>query len=100
MVNVYSSYNNQAAGAYLERPSFGLYYAPVFYRTRCKQSNRNFLPCLSKKGGTIGVSVNYFGYSLYNEKKVGLSYALKLAKWMSIGVSVRLSQHQNQRLWF
>jgi len=87
MVNVYSSYNNQAAGAYLERPSFGLYYAPVFIGQGVSNLTGIFAMPV-KKGGTIGVSVNYFGYSLYNEKKVGLSYALKLAKWMSIGVQL------------
>ena len=87
MVNVYSAYNNQAASAYLERPSFGLYYAPVFIGQGVSNLTGIFAMPV-KKGGTIGVSVNYFGYSLYNEKKVGLSYAIKLAKWMSLGVQL------------
>jgi len=87
MVNVYSAYNNQAAGAYLERPSFGIYYAPVFIGQGVSNISGIFAMPV-KKGGTIGVSVNYFGYSLFNDKKVGLSYAIKLAKWMSLGVQL------------
>lgn len=85
MVNIYSAYNNQATGAYLERPSFGLYYAPVFIGQGVTNISGIFAMPV-KKGGTVGVSVNYFGYSLFNEKKLGLSYAIKLAKWMSMGV--------------
>lgn len=87
MVNVYSAYNNQAAGAYLERPSFGIYYAPVFIGQGVSNVTGIFAMPV-KKGGTIGLSVNYFGYNLYNEKKVGLSYAIKLAKWMAIGMQL------------
>ncbi|MBK8351823.1 MAG: hypothetical protein IPL21_09005 [Saprospirales bacterium] len=36
LISVYSAYNNQAAGAYLENPSFGLYYSPVFVGTDVK----------------------------------------------------------------
>lgn len=87
MINAYSVYNNQAAGAYLERPSFGIYYAPVFLG----QNVNNISAVVAvpvKKGGTIGLSVNYFGYSLFNEKKVGLSYSIKVAKWMSLGMQL------------
>ncbi len=87
MVNIYSAYNNQAAGAYLEGPSFGLYYAPVFIGQGVTNLS-GIIAVPIKKGGTLGVSVNYFGYSLFNEKKVGLSYAIKLAKWMSLGVQL------------
>lgn len=87
MANIYGAYNNQAAGAYLERPSFGIYYAPVFLGQNVSNISA-IIAVPVKKGGTIGVSVNYFGYSLFNEKKVGLSYAIKLAKWLSLGMQL------------
>ncbi len=87
MVNVYSAYNNQAAGAYLERPSIGLYYAPVFIGQGVTNVS-GIVAIPVKKGGTLGLAVNYFGYSLYNEKKVGLSYAIKLAKYISLGIQL------------
>lgn len=87
MINAYAAYNNQAAGAYLERPTFGLYYAPVFIG----QGVSNISAVIAvpvKKAGTFGVSINYFGYSLFNEKKVGLSYGMKLAKYISLGIQL------------
>jgi hypothetical protein len=87
MINAYSAYNNQAAGAYLERPTFGLYYAPVFLGQGVSNIS-GIIAVPIKKAGTFGISVNYFGYSLFNEKKVGLSYAMKLAKFISIGIQL------------
>ena len=87
MINAYSVYNNQAAGAYLERPSFGIYYAPVFLGQNV--SNISTVIAVSvNKGGTIGASFNYFGYSQFNEKKLGISYSIKLAKWVSLGMQL------------
>lgn len=87
MINPYAAYNNQAVGAYLERPSFGLYYAPVFIGLGVSNIT-GIIAVPTNKAGTFGISVNYFGYSQFNEKKVGLSYAMKLAKFISIGVQL------------
>jgi len=87
MTNTYGAYNNQAVGAYLERPSFGLYYAPVLLGQGVSNIS-GIIAVPIKKAGTFGITVNYFGYSLFNEKKVGLSYAMKLAKFLSIGVQL------------
>ncbi len=87
MINAYSVYNNQAAGAYLERPSFGIYYAPVFLGQNVSNIS-TVIAVPVKKGGTLGLSFNYFGYNLFNEKKLGLSYSIKLAKWVSLGMQL------------
>lgn len=87
LISVYSAYNNQAAGAFLEHPGVGLYYAPVFIGEGV--SNISGVVAIPvKKAGTFGFSVNYFGYSQYNEKKFGISYAIKLAKYLSIGMQL------------
>lgn len=89
LISVYSAYNNQAAGAYLEHPSFGIYYSPVFVGIGVSNiSGVIAYPMKKQKMGTFGLSIHYFGYSAYNEKKVGLSYAIKLAKYISIGVQL------------
>lgn len=89
LVSVYSAYNNQAAGAYLEHPSFGIYYSPVFIGLGVNNlSGVIVYPMKKQKMGTFGVSIHYFGYTAYSEKKVGLSYAIKLAKYISIGVQL------------
>lgn len=87
LVSVYSAYNNQAAGAYLEHPGVGLYYSPIFVGEGVSNIS-GIVTVPIKKAGTFGVSVNYFGYSLYNEKKLGISYAIKLAKYLSIGMQM------------
>ena len=87
MINAYAAYNNQAAGAYLDRPTFGIYYAPVLLGQGVSNIS-GIIAIPVKKAGTFGISVNYFGYNLFNEKKVGLSYAIKLAKFISIGVQL------------
>lgn len=89
MISVYSAYNNQAAGAYLEHPSFGIYYSPVFVGLGVNNiSGVVTYPMKKQKAGTFGFSIHYFGYSAFNEKKIGLSYAIKLAKFISIGVQL------------
>lgn len=39
-----------------------------------------------KNMGTFGLSVGYFGFSDFNEQKIGLAYARKLLKNLAIGV--------------
>ena len=36
--------------------------------------------------GGIGLQLQYFGFSFYNESKLGLSYGRHLGKWVDIGV--------------
>jgi len=39
-------------------------------------------------GGTFGLSLNYFGYSAYNEQKIGLAYGKSLGKFISAGLQI------------
>lgn len=85
--SVYSVYNNQAASAFLEKKSFGLYYSPVFIG----QGVNNISGVMAipvSKAGTFGLSFGYYGYNAYNDKKIGLSYAIKLAKFISVGMQL------------
>ncbi|MCB9034657.1 MAG: hypothetical protein H6553_12525 [Chitinophagales bacterium] len=87
LVSVYSVYNNQAASAFIERPSIGFYYSPVFVGQGVNNIS-SVMAFPAKKAGTFGLSFGYFGYDAFNEKKLGLSYAIKLAKFMSIGMQL------------
>ena len=41
-----------------------------------------------KKAGVFGLNLSNFGYSLYNESKIGLAYAMKFGEIVSAGVQL------------
>ena len=43
-------------------------------------------------GGVIGVNLNYFGFDLYNETKIGLAFGKQLSKNFNIGVQLDYSE--------
>ncbi len=45
-------------------------------------------------GGTFGLSLNYFGFDLYNEQRIGLAYSRKLFPELSIGAQFLLHHTQ------
>lgn len=87
IANVFSAGNNQAGTAFLDKPSVGIYYSNSFFMKGL--NDFAFVGAFPiKKAGTLGVSVNYLGYNAYNDKKVGLSYSLKLIKELSIALQL------------
>ncbi len=90
LVNVFSTASNQAVGAFLENPAVGLYYSSVGLSGGISMISGVAAMPLSKKkyGGTFGININYFGNSLYDEKKAGLNYSLKLANYISVGAQL------------
>jgi hypothetical protein len=86
-IGIFNPVSNQAGMAFQEDAAVSLYYA----NTSIAAGVNNFqamgmMPM--KKGGALGISLSYFGYNLFNDKKVGLSYALKLADFVSIGAQL------------
>jgi len=84
--DLWSAFNNQAGLANIETTSAGFYY-----------ENRYLLKELGykagaiaypMKSGTIGLSFNHFGYSAYNESKVGLAFAKGFGKYLSFGLQL------------
>jgi hypothetical protein len=90
LVNIFSTSSNQAVGAYLEKPAVGLYYSTVGLTGGINMMALAAAYPLTtkKKGGTIGVNFQYFGNELYDEKKAGLNYSIKLAEYISIGAQL------------
>lgn len=84
--DVWSTHHNQAGLAWLESPQAGVYYQNKF--TVSQLSNLGVAYAHPLKKGTIGVQWSNFGYSLYQENKVGLAYAMQLSEKFSAGVQL------------
>lgn len=82
--DVYSIFGNQAGLAYVEDIS-----VVAFGERRFGSVGINNLAAgvaYPIANGSFGLQFNYFGIDLYNEQKVGLSYARRLMEKLSIGV--------------
>lgn len=84
--DINSIFTNQAGLAYLDHLSFTAYGERRFLVADGLNSFLFGAAFPSKKLGTFGLSVHYFGYDKYNEQKIGLVYARKLFKRFAIGV--------------
>jgi hypothetical protein len=82
-----SIFTNQAGTAFVEDISFTAFTQQRFLTGAVNTfAFGGILP--NPKLGTFGLAVQYFGYEQYNEQKVGLSYARKLASNFSLGLQV------------
>lgn len=85
--DVWSVSNNQAGLAFVENPTVGIYYRNNFMVSSLGYQTLAFaLP--TKNSGTFGLNVSYFGYSQYNESKIGLAYGKKLSDNFAFGLKV------------
>jgi len=87
LTDFWSVHNNQAAMAYYKKIAAGVYYENRFLM---KETG---LKCLSvvipvKKAGVFGFNVSNYGFSLYNESKFGLAYAMAFSKSISAGIQL------------
>jgi hypothetical protein len=78
--------NNQAAMALVDKYSFGLNYESRFLIEETSYKNIGILA--PTRFGTLGLSVNYYGYSAYNELKAGLAYARSFGKILRFGLQL------------
>jgi hypothetical protein len=85
--DINAAFSNQAGLAFLEDISLSAYGERRFMAEG--MNSYLFAAALPyDKIGTFGLSINYFGFSDYNEQKIGLNYARKLAKNFSMGVQL------------
>ncbi len=85
--DINSAFSNQAGLAFLEEISISAYGERRFMAEGL--NSYLFAAALPyDKIGTFGLAINYFGFSDYNEQKIGLNYARKLAKNFSMGVQL------------
>ncbi len=78
--------NNQAGLAFLKNISAGIYVENKFL---VKELNyRIFGFCLPTRSGVFALNINYFGYNLYNESKLGIAYAKAFGDSFSAGIEL------------
>jgi len=82
----WSIQNNPAGIAMMSNPAAGIYYENRFLMKELAMKSGAFV--LPVRFGVLGVSFNQFGYSLYNENKLGIAYARAFSDQLRIGVQL------------
>ena len=83
---IWSNFTNQAGLGNIDEFTFGTGSESQFLLT---ELSRHTAACaIPVNGGVIGINLNYFGFDLYNETKVGLAFGKKLSKSFNVGVQV------------
>jgi len=83
---IWSNFSNQAGLANISEFTFGIGTEKQFLLT---ELSRHTVACaIPVNGGVIGINLNYFGFDLYNETKIGLAFGKKLSKSFNIGVQL------------
>lgn len=82
----WSAENNPAALGFQEDWGAGFSYESPY--TINNLSYRSGVFAYPTSNGAFGLSVGQFGYQLYNENKVGLSYGQRLSKTFALGVQL------------
>lgn len=93
VITPYAPSSNQAAMGFSENSSISAYYA----HSGLAEGVNNFMAMGQlkfKKGGTFGFTGSYYGYELFNEKKFGIGYGLKLADFVSIGAQIDIMNNK------
>ena len=84
--DIWSVSHNQAGLAYVNHITAGISYENRFLIPELSLKGGAF--ALPTKSGVFGLSYTYFGYSKYNESKVGLAYSKTLGKYISLGIQL------------
>jgi hypothetical protein len=82
--DVFSITSNQAGIAFLEKTSMGLLAEQRFLSADIRQFGA--VAAMPTKFGSFGLLIQTFGFEVYKEQKIGLTYARKLSKKFAIGV--------------
>lgn len=86
LIDVWSVNNNQAALGEITSATGGVFYESRF--SLKETSYRAGAFALPTKIGSFGLGVTSFGYSAFNESKIGLSYGQKLSEKLNLGVQM------------
>jgi len=84
--DLWAIHNNQAGLAGIKNISAGIYYENLYGLKEL--GLKAGVVELPTKSGVFGLSMSYFGYSQYNESKIGLAYAKSLGTKFSVGVQL------------
>jgi hypothetical protein len=83
-IDVWAGFNNPAAMTGISHISGGIYYENRFLVSELSSAALAFV--LPTNSGNWGLIYSRFGYSLYNENRIGIAYAMPLADWLSLGI--------------
>ncbi|GAB1404107.1 MAG: hypothetical protein PHX54_12245 [Lentimicrobiaceae bacterium] len=84
--DLWSAFNNQAGLARIENISAGAYYENRYMLKELGYKAAAF--AYPGKMGVVALSFNHFGYSAYNESKIGLAYARAFGQFLSFGLQL------------
>lgn len=85
--DLWSAFNNQAGLTGVKQFSAGIFNETPFLLNEL--STRGIVLALPvNNNGVFGLSMNYYGYNLYNEKKIGLAYARQFSEKISAAVQL------------
>jgi hypothetical protein len=86
LADFWSLQNNQAGLAYFNTPAAGAYFENRFLVKELSLKSGGVV--LPVNQGVFGVKLTYFGYSLYNENKIGVAYARKFSDYFAAGLQL------------
>lgn len=78
--------HNQAGMARQQNPGAGFYFENRFLAREMSLGAGAFL--MPAASGVLGLSLSYFGYSRYNESKIGIAYARSFSDRLSAGIQL------------
>ena len=84
LIDAFAAHNNQAAIGFIDQITFGLYSERRFLLDDIDYVSGSVL--VPTGTGTFGLNVSYFGFELYNEKKVGLAFGKAFGEKFSAGL--------------
>jgi hypothetical protein len=84
--SIWSVCHNQAGLANLKGLSAGVYYENRFFVKEL--SLKSAAIAVPTHSGNFALSFTYFGFSNYNETKIGLAYARDLGKFLTAGIQL------------
>lgn len=84
--DLWSTNNNPAGLASLKTWQAGISYENQFLLSEL--SNKSAIVTAPVSNGSFGLSVNQFGYSSFNENRIGISYGQQLGKKISMGIQI------------
>jgi hypothetical protein len=71
LTDLWSVYNNQAGLGYLQQISIGAFHRSGFIS---EQNTQGIAVAVPTKTGTLAATVDYYGFTSYNEMKAGIAY--------------------------
>ena len=84
--DVWSANQNQAGLGFVKNYSSGVYYENKFLLNEL--SLKAAVAAIPIKGGTFGLELSNYGYSLYKESKYGVSFAKAFGDKFSVGIAM------------